>query len=194
MPMSGRLPNAWQAAKPMPDGCGADPAWQLQPEAARYGRLFSVDALFASMIAVAGTLLGSTTTYLFQRLTASRAEGFARNERLRQERLTAYSAFGGAITDLLRGVIAVWLRQHRDAEAIFTLRADANRLGATAHHALFRVQLVAGDAALVTRADAAFEPIDAIFGAADLPELREYENRCQEAVKAFIATAGDQVL
>jgi membrane protein YqaA with SNARE-associated domain len=48
-----------------------------------------VDVLFASMIAVAGTLLGSTTTYIFQRLTAGRAEEFARNERLRQERLVA---------------------------------------------------------------------------------------------------------
>lgn len=148
------------------------------------------------MIAVAGTLLGSTTTYIFQRLTAGRAEEFARNERLRQEQLAAYSAYAGAITQLRQGVIAVWLRKHddhRDAERIATLRAEADRLGAAADHALFRVQLVAGDPALVTRADAAREPIDAIFGAADLPELRQHETQCQEIIKAFIAAAGDQV-
>jgi len=67
-----------------------------------------VDVLFASIIAVAGTLLGSTTTYVFQRLTAGHAEEFARNEQLRQERLAAYSAYAGAITELRQGVIAVW--------------------------------------------------------------------------------------
>ena len=168
------------------------PCWR-SPVTADY---FSVDVLFASMIAVAGTLLGSTTTYIFQRLTAGRAEEFARNERLRQERLAAYSAYAGAITGLRQGVIAVWLRKHddhRDAERIAALRAEADRLGAAADHALFRVQLVAGDPALVTSADAAREPIDAIFGAADLPELRQHETQCQEIIKAFIAAAGDQV-
>jgi hypothetical protein len=93
---------------------------------------FTVDVLLASVTAVVGTLLGSTSTYVFQQLTASRAEDFARAERLRQERVTAYSVFAGTITDLLRGVIAIWFRQHSavaDAEDIFALRAEANRVG-----------------------------------------------------------------
>jgi hypothetical protein len=126
-----------------------------------------VDVLFASIIAVAGTLLGSTTTYVFQRLTAGHAEEFARNEQLRQERLAAYSAYAGA---------------------------EADRLGAAADHARFRVQMLARDPDLVRRADAVREPIDAIFEAAALPELKEHETRSQELVKAFIAAAGDQVL
>jgi hypothetical protein len=46
----------------------------------------------------------------------------------------------------------------------------------------------------VRLADAVREPIDAIYEAADLPELKEHEKRCHELVKAFIAAAGDQVL
>jgi hypothetical protein len=156
-----------------------------------------VDLLFASIIAVAGTLLGSTTTYVFQRLTAGHAEEFARNEQLRQERLAAYSAFAGAITELRQGVVAVWFRQHRDhpdPEGVYALQAKADRLGAAADHARFRVQMLARDPDLVRRADAVREPIDAIFEAADLPELKTHETRCQELVKAFIAAAGDQVL
>jgi hypothetical protein len=156
-----------------------------------------MDALFASIVAVAGTLLGSTTTYVFQRLTAGRAEEFARSEQLRQERLAAYSAFAGAVTQLRQAVIAVWFRQHRDhpdPEGVYALRAEADRLGAVADHARFRVQMVARDPDLVRQADAVFEPIDAIVEAADLAKLKEHETRCQELVKAFIATAGDQVL
>ena len=156
-----------------------------------------MDVLFASIIAVAGTLLGSTTTYVFQRLSAGHAEAFARDEQLRQERLAAYSAFAGAITELRQGVVAVWFRQHRDhpdLEGVYAQRVEADRLGAAADHARFRVQMVARDPDLVRLADAVREPIDAIYEAADLPELKEHEKRCHELVKAFIAAAGDQVL
>lgn len=44
-----------------------------------------MEVLLASLIAVIGTLLGSVTTYLFQRQTVERAERFARQERVRQD-------------------------------------------------------------------------------------------------------------
>jgi membrane protein YqaA with SNARE-associated domain len=44
-----------------------------------------VSAILVSLIAIAGTLLGSLTTYLFQRRTALHAEATARVERLRQD-------------------------------------------------------------------------------------------------------------
>ncbi|MER5182012.1 hypothetical protein ABT009_27260 [Streptomyces sp. NPDC002896] len=56
-----------------------------------------------SVIAVLGTLLSSALTYVFQRRNAERSEQFARNERLRQERIDAYCAFGGAPADYRRG-------------------------------------------------------------------------------------------
>ena len=56
-----------------------------------------MDAELTAAIAVAGTLLGSAVTYLFQQRVAQRAEAFSQSERLRQERLAAYSAFAEAI-------------------------------------------------------------------------------------------------
>lgn len=47
-----------------------------EPEQALSGRLFSMNAALASLIAVAGTLLGSLITYRFQRLSTDRAEAF----------------------------------------------------------------------------------------------------------------------
>ncbi|MFE0930627.1 hypothetical protein ACFW4O_30810 [Streptomyces mutabilis] len=62
-----------------------------------------MEAVAASVIAVLGTLLGSGLTYLFQRQTMNRSEQFTRNERLRQERIAAYSAFAGALANYRRG-------------------------------------------------------------------------------------------
>ncbi len=54
-----------------------------------------MQGLLASVIAVVGMLLGSTVTFVFQRVNAGRVERFARDERLRQERIAAYSGFAG---------------------------------------------------------------------------------------------------
>jgi hypothetical protein len=155
-----------------------------------------VDASIASVIAICGTLLGSAITYLFQRLGAGRSERFASSERLRHERLAAYSAFAGAVTELRRGVISLWFRLQDDprgGDAVTSALVEADRLGAVADHARFRVQLVAEDPVLVTLADAAFEPVAAIRRAADRKELVEHERQSHEAVAAFIAAASAQV-
>jgi hypothetical protein len=154
-----------------------------------------VNAALASLIAVAGTLLGSLITYRFQRLSTDRAEAFARDERLREERLATYSAFAGAISDLRRAVITLWFRKRDEAEEreLAAAWVEADRLGAAATHARFRVQLVAEDADLVALADAAFEPIGAIGAATNRNDPLEHENKCQDALKAFITAAAAHV-
>lgn len=164
--------------------------------AGRTADSLSVQGLLASVIAVAGTLLGAIVAYVFQRVNAGRAERFAREERLRQERIAAYSGFAGAITELRRGVISLWfVRQRDDAPRsdLYAARTEADRLGAAADHARFRVQLLAEDPDLVALADAAFQPIGEIHHAADRAELVNHENRCQDLLKRFITVAGAQV-
>ncbi len=155
-----------------------------------------MQGLLASVLAVVGTLLASTVTYVFQRVNAGRAERFARDERLRQERIATYSGFAGAITELRQGVISLWFVRHRDDAAhpeLYAARAASDRLGAAADHARFRVQLLAENPDLLALADAAFEPIGAIHHGADRAALVEHENRCQDLLKAFITAAGAQV-
>jgi hypothetical protein len=48
--------------------------------------------VLASVIAVLATLGGATASYLFQGKISERNESKARDERLRQERLAAYSS------------------------------------------------------------------------------------------------------
>jgi hypothetical protein len=157
---------------------------------AGYGQLLRVSAALGSLIAVLGTLLGSFSTYLFQQRTAVRAEAVAREERLRQERLTACSEFAGAVTELKRAVVAVWLRRSDPAE-LKQARVEADRLGALAETARFRLRLVSGQPEPL--ADAAFAHMDVLRGAADLAELKIREAEFEVAVSAFITAAAERL-
>lgn len=134
-----------------------------------------LSAVFASLIAVVGTLLGSLSTFLFQQRTAVRAEVSAREERLRQERLAAYSAFAAAVTELKRGVVAAWLRRS-DPGGHGVAPAEADRLGAFAEAARFRLLLVSGRPEPL--ADAAFAHMDTL-GGAQVRQIRAPSPRLQ---------------
>jgi hypothetical protein len=160
----------------------------------------------ASLIAVAGTLLGSSTTYWFQQRAAQRAEITARQERLRQDRIAACSEFAVAVTDLRRGVIAVWFRQRRRDRAFadedpavvdkngvvaeyYTAQAESDRLGAVALGAKFRMLLVLDDPGLRELAEVAFKQIDAVFSAADKAEVEALDVKFEAHMSVFMTTA-----
>lgn len=149
-----------------------------------------VSAVYASLIAVFGTLLGSVSTYLFQQRTAVRAEVSACEERLRQERLAACGAFATAVTELKRGVVAAWLRRSDPGEHRLAL-AEADRLGAFAEAARFRLLLVSGRPEPL--AGAAFAHMDTLGSAAGLAELKAAEADFEAAVSAFILDASERL-
>jgi hypothetical protein len=154
-----------------------------------------MDGWQGSAIAVAGTLAGATLAYLSQRANALRSESFGRAERLRQERISAYSAFVGAATGLRQGVVSLWLIRERtsDGPEFLDVYADADRLGAAANHARLRVQLVADDPRIAALAKAAFEPIDAIPHSVDRTQLVEHERKLLAILDEFISAARSEV-
>ena len=159
-----------------------------------------------SLIAVAGTLLGSFSTYWFQQRVARRAEATARQERLRQDRLAACSAFAAAVTDLRRAVIAVWFRERR-RDRVFADKdrtpgdkdralddyraayAESDRLGAVALGAKFRMLLLLADPGLRELADVAFRQIDDLRSAVDKAEVGELDVKFESHMSAFVSTA-----
>jgi len=160
----------------------------------RAGNLWStadVDALLTALIGVAATLLGSFTTYLFQSRAARRAQDFERQERLRQEQLTACGAYAAAMTELKRSNITRWFRRQREQDdADYQAdRLEGDQLGASAEVARFRIQLVLGDPELMALADAAFSAAARIGRSADRDELGEREDHFEAAVTAFIQAA-----
>ncbi|HVV18245.1 MAG TPA: hypothetical protein VHF06_02340 [Pseudonocardiaceae bacterium] len=156
-----------------------------------------MDAVVASVIAVVGTLLGVTVTYVFQRLNAHQANLIAHQDRVWRERLAAYSEFAGAVTELLRANTSLWFVVHRpddfSAQARRDAYTEADRLAATTTHARLRVQLVTGDPVLLARADAALEPMGAVRNATDQDELAWHERRCRQLITDFINAAGERI-
>jgi len=157
-----------------------------------------VSAVAASLIAVAGTLLGSFSTYWFQQKAARRSEAGARQERLRQDRLTACSEFAAAVSGLRSSVIAVWFRKNRkgrqpaDDEAVadyYTAYAEADRLGAVAETAKFRMLLVIDDPELSGLADAALRQVGAVMPARDKAEVEKLDAEFEAHMAVFVATA-----
>jgi hypothetical protein len=142
----------------------------------------SVSAVYASLIAVFGTLLGSLSTYLFQQRTAAEA----RKDRLRQERLAACSEFAGAVTTLKTGVVAAWLRRGEPDKHRAAL-AEADRLGSLAEAAQFRLLLASGQPEPL--AGTAFGYMKTLRTAPDLPALKAAEADFEAAVSAFILNA-----
>ncbi|GII30665.1 hypothetical protein Pmi06nite_41070 [Planotetraspora mira] len=138
-----------------------------------------------------GTLFGSFSTYLFQQRTVRRAEAGARQEWLRRERVAAYSEFAAALTELKRAIVAVWLSQS-DAAAHMQLLDDADRLGALAETARFRLRLLSGGPEPL--ADTAFTHIDALRHASDRDELKIRENEFESAVSEFVTDASARLL
>ncbi|QNP62755.1 hypothetical protein [Streptomyces genisteinicus] len=151
--------------------------------------------MWATVIAVAGTLLGSVATHLFQHRTTERTAALAREEQLRQERITAYSAFAGALVDYRRGQNDRWHRaQETPGSAVAeAARIDSYRLRSGAHQALIRVQLVCDDPQALALAAEAFEVTNCIHEAPDEPERSRRSEQARETLSEFIGAAAPGV-
>ncbi|MEV8535381.1 hypothetical protein [Streptomyces sp. NPDC051211] len=154
-----------------------------------------MNTILASAVAVVGTLIGSWSTYLFQRRTVERTEAANREERLRQERLAAYSAYAGAVTDLKRALITLWFRRRRTPgdEELAAAQLESDRLGAVAESAAFRLRLVADEPVLRPLMEAISAELGEIVHAEDRQAVIAIEARFEQAVTAFIDAAAAQV-
>ncbi|MEV3981795.1 hypothetical protein [Nonomuraea sp. NPDC049758] len=148
-----------------------------------------------SLIAIAGTLLGAAATYLFQGRAAKQARIEARDERLWQEQLAAYSAFAGAITSYRARENTYWFakRDNPNGSTHISARSEAFAERATAKAALFRLRLLNPDPELSRLASEALEVTTAIHRAKDEPARAEQAERSQLALLAFVEAASNQV-
>jgi hypothetical protein len=82
-----------------------------------------VEAIWSALIAVAGTLLGSVSTFVFQRASADRAERVARLGTRRQELLAMYAEFASAVTSLRANAYDRWHRYQEGPDGAAYLAA-----------------------------------------------------------------------
>ncbi|MCX3062993.1 hypothetical protein [Streptomyces beihaiensis] len=151
--------------------------------------------MLTTLIAVLGTLLGSVVTYWFQGRAAVQAAELARAEQLRQERIAAYSAFGGMLFDFRRSQNDRWFRAR---ESPGSAEAEASRFASyeariAARQALVRVQLVCADPRLRGLAERAFEWTNCLHEATDAADRERRAQRSKDALAAFVEAAAPTV-
>lgn len=149
-------------------------------------------AIWASVIAVLGTLGGATASYLFQGKISERSQSRARGEQLRQERLAAYSSFAGAVMDLRRtqydrGYSRITEKdQQLDRSSIIT---ESSRLRSVARTAFYRFKLTSPDAELTNLATWAVEDAFDVADADDKADLKARSEHARARIDAFINAA-----
>ncbi|WP_438319641.1 hypothetical protein ACSHWO_36900 (plasmid) [Streptomyces sp. HUAS TT3] len=150
-----------------------------------------MDAMFTSLIAVAGTLLGSVMTHLFQQRSERRTQEDSRAERLRQERLEVYGSYAGLLVEFRQALLHHWFCVHegRDAEDEVALRARSFELRSAAQNALFRLRLIAEEPEVLAAAEAAFVEVGGLNQPADLDTLLPRRDAARELIDAFVVIA-----
>ncbi|MFD5203915.1 hypothetical protein ACFWM7_28090 [Streptomyces sp. NPDC058375] len=148
-------------------------------------------AIWTSVVAVGGTLLGAVVTHLFQRLAASRTERFARSEALRQERTATYSAFASAAEEYRHGQAGRWyrMREGHAAEAFVEARDEAHRLRTATRQVLYRVKLLTDDQEVIRAAEQAYRCTRDVSTAQDQAGHDALDAGAREAIEAFITRA-----
>ncbi|MPY53405.1 hypothetical protein [Streptomyces acidicola] len=154
-----------------------------------------METIIASAIAVLGTLLGSGITLAVQQRTTDRSHEFTRRERLRQERLDAYSAYAGALLNYRRCLVHLWFCEHEqpppeDPDAV---RVRAYDLRSNAQEALFRVQMLTDDETLGQAAEAVLADITALSKTEARSELDERRVRTRDDISRLVRSAKRQL-
>ncbi|MFE0761365.1 hypothetical protein [Streptomyces smyrnaeus] len=150
-----------------------------------------MEAIWTSVVAVGGTLLGSVITHVFQRLASRRNEEFTRAEALRQEWIATYTAFAAAVEDYRHGQATRWYRKTEDAggESYKEARDEAHRLRTVTRQALYRVKLLTHDQSVARAAELAYQQTMEISEAGEHSEYLSRARGAREAIEAFVSVA-----
>ncbi|MFI1160372.1 hypothetical protein [Streptomyces sioyaensis] len=152
-------------------------------------------AIWTSVVAVVGTLLGSVITHVFQRLASRRSELFSRSEALRQDRIAVYSAFAAAVEDYRHGQASRWYRKREDpdGEAFMAARDEAHRLRTVTRQALYRVKLLTDDRAVILAAERAHQCTWDVSNAQDQADRDARDAQARLAIEGFVSHAAPLV-
>lgn len=152
-----------------------------------------MQAILTSIVAVAGTLLGSVVTYVFQRQAARRAEAFSFRLQLRKERMIAYSDFAQTLTEYAR-VSADWWHlygkyDYPGSGADSDFRDKYNKIGGDCYNQACRVQLVSNDQELVDTAWKGYRITLQIRNSSTEDELDACSSEAGKILSSFIKIA-----
>jgi hypothetical protein len=154
-----------------------------------------MQAVYASLVAVFGTLLGAVTTHAFQRRAAESATRSSRADHLREERLAAYSAFAEAVTDYRSSQYRRWELTQLDPTSPESTAStlESHRLRGVTRQIRWRMQLLTDDQVLVQLADAAVIEARGVGSADDVADRKRRHDLAGVAVERFVLHAATHV-
>lgn len=153
-----------------------------------------MSTILPALIAVAGTLLGAGATFFIQRSATDRAASQAFDERLRQDRLNAYSTFADGVVEYRSAEYERWYRlRDGDETTVQEAKAAAHAKRAVARRALLRIALLTDDARLPALAKEAIDAAWSISRADDPDRRDEHGDHAKAALDAFIEQAAAQI-
>ncbi|TJZ52954.1 hypothetical protein FCH28_17460 [Streptomyces piniterrae] len=163
-----------------------------------------MEAVVASVVAVVGTLLGSGITHVFQQRASDRSERFAREERLRQERIDAYCAYAGALLDYRRVLVHRWFVVNETDENGATdagrcgedspeLREEVYKSRYTAQEAMFRAQMVSDDPEILDRSERVLSEVTELHWVRGREALTALRGTTREEIRGFVAATSHVV-
>lgn len=146
-------------------------------------------AIFASVVAVLGTLLGSLATYAIQRSTIRQQQALAGAERRRQERVDAIAAYAEALTTYRRVRMDRWHSVDEDRDDKEAMQRHDYEVRAAAVAARLRVELLVDDRKLREQCQLALEVIEAMRPGSPPEEYEEARNESRAALTGVVDTA-----
>lgn len=154
-----------------------------------------MNAYLASVIAVAGTLLGSSLTYLFQSRQLRQTEERAHWVRLREERLAAFADFISISAEFRMAATRHSYRKlgAQKNEESGVARVEADQLQARALRAVAHLQLLGADQQLVAAATEVRELCIHIRQATSIEERDLFQEKSRRALDQFVSLAAGQL-
>ena len=151
-------------------------------------------ALIASIVAVLGTLAGTSVTYAFAERTRARDLRHERMSDSRRERLEVYGEFVLALTDFRRVQYDRWARRSEDPSGsrLEEANAESRHVHVAARLALAKVELTARpglDEPLIRSAKSAFMLADGMFKESGTSSIHDLAGQAQEALDEFTRRA-----
>ncbi len=154
-----------------------------------------MQAALVAVIAVLGTLGGALVNGLLQHKNALRAEGAAKAEILRQERLEACIRFGQAMSEFRNAENTRYNARERfgrDTAEYEEAAAEVHRARVAARGTLLRVQLLMEDAEVIRLAQEAMNITIDMRNSKNEEAWEKQSERSRNATEAFITAAGQR--
>ncbi len=142
-------------------------------------------------VALAGTGVGVLLSYAFQRLNMNQAAQTARAERMRTERIAAYSEFAGILFEYRRAQVRRWnlvLSTSADAE-LQAAEDESRRCRAQAWTALLRVKLLSDNSDVDKNAERALTLLRDFAQVGTVAELDHQADLARHAIEEFVEVA-----